>query len=1373
MAASAATASSSPGLCPNYAVICSFLERYGALLDLPELTFPQLERYLQDTSSVPKLLVDLHVKLLRKIGKSVSADRWEKYLVKVCQEFNTTWAWELEQKGYKELTVECKTGILKYLCECQFDDNVKFKTAINDEDPDKMRLQPIGRDKDGQMYWFQLDQDNNVRVYVEEQDDLDGSSWKCIVRDRNDLAEVVALLKTQIDPALLKKEQETKPEGKRVFQYKNHKDSTKSVSPKPESIEKVTQNTKSENSEAKSALNGVIEGKAEAELDSENVSKKAQNIKEEPMEVVDTKSNSSEQTPEEKGEEPKKSSAEEMQQAMKNDQQAKIPLKKRGMKFSEDFDKNNAIIVQNPSLSNLKEAAKDNSTPDQSKKALSINDHINGEVTQSEKGSPERVTEAVEKSVDIKENDAPTTNEEVKKDEPQGVASHQADLEKKTQDEKETEKRETCESSLPPTEPTPLSKEINNAAEKSSNHEEHEEMKESKPADTEESCKVNKTTLKESHKILTADESGNLNLNHEVESKEAESKVSKKSEEKLDCTDMDTSESSQTKEAEAPENITHKQTDTSDSKETGSSEGNVEKTDSFALEEKPESCKTTETQSADTPEKSVDSETSESKSVTKKISEKAEETANTKESVDQPVIEKVDKSDSCKAAEKHDGIKDAEMAPTVCETKTEKPEDLKKTVNCEDGTVRDASKISDSVSGPVAAEAQGAKLDVTKPQKDDKAEMNSVAQKPAEQPSEGQDKTPSPVEKTDASDEKPETEQEKDSEKNPSAIEAEHPSSDNKKDADRESEKDTDKEKLSNCKEDSTADELSKTEESKGKSEDVDSQAKKDVANGSEAPADVQEEDVCRKNKRPVNRRKVELQREERHGDSESDTNVGRSLRRSPRISRPTPKAVEIQDKKQEKSQAPQKRDEEKGEKEKCEDEEDKEEEVVKVVKKKVRWSNTRTRRRKKDSEDEDENSDEESSEEDENLPPNDDPCKHCGLSNHPELILLCDSCDSGYHTACLRPPLMIIPDGEWFCPPCQHKQLCDKLEEQLQNLDAALKKKERAERRFDEFDEAIEEAIEEDIKEAEGGGAGRGKDMANITGHRGKDISTILQAEEGKENGQPPRPSASQRRKKRRRLNDLDSDSTVDEEESEEEFRLSERYSLTFGFQSHKSVSFVHQTLNSLCVRLFARMQLRRGYSDSDLDMSRRRSRRSQKKQVNYCETSESEGSQAETNRAKTKPRRQQESSDSDGQSETLERASEDDDSDEDSDESSEEDRPIRKRVNRIDSDDDDDEEQQEEKPKEKKAEEESKGTNALDCGLVELPPANGQSPIKSLEGIINRPAPPKSISATPATAIAPNGLVGQDIAAQDDDEDDLLGVTDLVDYVCNNEQL
>lgn len=162
--------------------------------------------------------------------------------------------------------------------------------------------------------------------------------------------------------------------------------------------------------------------------------------------------------------------------------------------------------------------------------------------------------------------------------------------------------------------------------------------------------------------------------------------------------------------------------------------------------------------------------------------------------------------------------------------------------------------------------------------------------------------------------------------------------------------------------------------------------------------------------------------------------------------------------------------------------------------------------------------------------------------------------------------------------------------------------------------------------------------------------------------------------------------------------------------------------------------------------------------------------------------------------------RASEEDDSDDDSDESSEEDRPIRKRVNRIDSDDDEEEEQEQEKQKEEKEKEMEKekaeegagtlatGTNRVDSNLVELPPTNGQrgsdrKEEKSLEGLINQPGsdapgighvdPPKNISATPAAAIAPNGLVAQEMAPQDDEEDDLLGVTDLVDYVCSNEQL
>lgn len=46
--------------------------------------------------------------------------------------------------------------------------------------------------------------------------------------------------------------------------------------------------------------------------------------------------------------------------------------------------------------------------------------------------------------------------------------------------------------------------------------------------------------------------------------------------------------------------------------------------------------------------------------------------------------------------------------------------------------------------------------------------------------------------------------------------------------------------------------------------------------------------------------------------------------------------------------------------------------------------------------------------------------CQKCGKSDQPEWILLCDECDHGYHCSCLKPVLFIIPEGDWYCPPCQ-----------------------------------------------------------------------------------------------------------------------------------------------------------------------------------------------------------------------------------------------------------------------------------------------------------------------------------------------------------------
>lgn len=71
MSAPVVLRSSGPALCPSFAEVCSFLERYGAALDLPEVTFPQMERYLRDTTAGERSPVLL---LLPELGSVESCD---------------------------------------------------------------------------------------------------------------------------------------------------------------------------------------------------------------------------------------------------------------------------------------------------------------------------------------------------------------------------------------------------------------------------------------------------------------------------------------------------------------------------------------------------------------------------------------------------------------------------------------------------------------------------------------------------------------------------------------------------------------------------------------------------------------------------------------------------------------------------------------------------------------------------------------------------------------------------------------------------------------------------------------------------------------------------------------------------------------------------------------------------------------------------------------------------------------------------------------------------------------------------------------------------------------------------------------------------
>ncbi|XP_022890397.1 histone-lysine N-methyltransferase ATXR6-like [Olea europaea var. sylvestris] len=45
--------------------------------------------------------------------------------------------------------------------------------------------------------------------------------------------------------------------------------------------------------------------------------------------------------------------------------------------------------------------------------------------------------------------------------------------------------------------------------------------------------------------------------------------------------------------------------------------------------------------------------------------------------------------------------------------------------------------------------------------------------------------------------------------------------------------------------------------------------------------------------------------------------------------------------------------------------------------------------------------------------------CENCGSGNRASELLLCDKCDRGFHLFCLRPILVAVPKGSWFCPSC------------------------------------------------------------------------------------------------------------------------------------------------------------------------------------------------------------------------------------------------------------------------------------------------------------------------------------------------------------------
>lgn len=59
--------------------------------------------------------------------------------------------------------------------------------------------------------------------------------------------------------------------------------------------------------------------------------------------------------------------------------------------------------------------------------------------------------------------------------------------------------------------------------------------------------------------------------------------------------------------------------------------------------------------------------------------------------------------------------------------------------------------------------------------------------------------------------------------------------------------------------------------------------------------------------------------------------------------------------------------------------------------------------------------------------------------------LILCDGCDSPYHLACLTPPLIQVPTGDWFCTICEHDKLIRLLQEKITEIELHYKETELA----------------------------------------------------------------------------------------------------------------------------------------------------------------------------------------------------------------------------------------------------------------------------------------------------------------------------------------
>lgn len=284
---------------PNFAVICSFLNVFSKLCAISPPNVYELQEYVENTQEVLEPLKELHLKLLRRAFRSVRPDRWEKSLIKFChQQLFHQEAWELERFGYKKASTHIKLKVLKVLLEYQFTCNSRFKTLANQIESTNLRQNPIGRDKQGCLYWLHVDHEANLRLYKEDQDE---ETWNLIASDRDGLVKIINMLKSgedihddtldtvnedsnSIEPPTCEQKVDGQSNSERISKLESDRDQSN------QPIETLEQNHESIDNFVKNSLNNKCESQFMVN-DDESIEKQ---LRQEGNEIIEYKDSSDE-----------------------------------------------------------------------------------------------------------------------------------------------------------------------------------------------------------------------------------------------------------------------------------------------------------------------------------------------------------------------------------------------------------------------------------------------------------------------------------------------------------------------------------------------------------------------------------------------------------------------------------------------------------------------------------------------------------------------------------------------------------------------------------------------------------------------------------------------------------------------------------------------------------------------------------------------------------------------------------------------------------------------------------------------------------------------------------------------------------------------